>query len=958
MATAQLGNLLRHIHTLAAPGGAGPRSDRELLDDFAGRRDEAAFAALVARHGPMVLRVCRRVLGHEQDAEDAFQATFLVLARHTGSIRKREALAGWLHGVAYRTAMKARRSAARRRQREAHLRDRTPGAATGLTWDEVQAALDEEIGSLPGPYRAAFVLCVLEGKSGHRAAAELGVKEGTVWSRLARARQILRRRLTRRGIRLAGVLAALSVGQGGTQAGVPAGLARLTVRFGLLAAAGPAAAGSVPPHVAALAAGVTRAMSTSKLPFITAAFLAAGLLAAGAGLLARQTPAASQAPAESQKSEGRSPKPEPVAARPVAEDRDSLAYGGRVLGPDGRPVGGARLYLMSAHGYPWRPSPSPALATTGPDGRFAFTVPKAKYGDLDTVVTAAAADFGAGWVKVPTRGKRDDLALQLVEDDVPITGQVVDLEAKPIPGATLTVLEISAAAGDDLGPWLEAVRARKVRSFDLEQRYLKRSTTAPSPKATTDAGGRFRLTGIGRDRLVRVLLEGPGIASTYLHILTRPGKTLEATEFEGRPEYNDPRRVTTYYPANFRHVANPARPIVGVVRDRDTKKPLAGVSVQTYKLANHPLHYMDGQEIERATTDAQGRYRLAGMPKGAGNKLRLVPPGDLPYLAVVTEVHDSPGLDPVTVDFELKRGVWVEGRMTDKVTGKPLRGLAEYFPLFDNPNVSAYPDYSWLQPVRPAKEDGSYRVVALPGPGVVAVYYQTDFYLRAPDRDDEFGAKQVPGKSLPFPFDSAYNYGALARIDPARGAEKVVRDVTLDPGWRFTGTVLGPDGKPLAAARGFGVTRHWWDREPMQTADFTAWFNPRHPPREFLFHHPEKGLVGVAQTPKENGGSVTVRMGPGAAVTGRLVDARGKPQPGVELEVKFQPKDWGSWTAYLPDSIRTDREGRFRIEGLPPGCKLRLDGPAGQLPLGDGLHMGRAKDLGDVRLKPEGPRGE
>jgi DNA-directed RNA polymerase specialized sigma24 family protein len=115
MATAQLDTVLRHIQTLAAGRGDPEWSDRQLLDDFSARRDEAAFTALVARHGPMVLRVCQRVLGHEQDAEDAFQATFLVLARNTGLIRKRDALGDWLYGVAYRMAMKAKRSAARRR---------------------------------------------------------------------------------------------------------------------------------------------------------------------------------------------------------------------------------------------------------------------------------------------------------------------------------------------------------------------------------------------------------------------------------------------------------------------------------------------------------------------------------------------------------------------------------------------------------------------------------------------------------------------------------------------------------------------------------------------------------------------------------------------------------------------------------------------------------------------------
>ncbi|HJT77269.1 MAG TPA: RNA polymerase sigma factor, partial [Gemmataceae bacterium] len=174
MAAAQLDALLHQIHRLAAPTGPGPRSDRELLEDFNARRDEAAFAALLSRHGPMVLRVCRRALGNHHDAEDAFQATFLVLAQHGSSIRKREALAGWLHGVAYRIAMKAKRAAARRRQHEARVTPPVPQAEASLTWVEVQVALDEELQRLPDRFRSAFVLCALEGRSGPEAAAELG----------------------------------------------------------------------------------------------------------------------------------------------------------------------------------------------------------------------------------------------------------------------------------------------------------------------------------------------------------------------------------------------------------------------------------------------------------------------------------------------------------------------------------------------------------------------------------------------------------------------------------------------------------------------------------------------------------------------------------------------------------------------------------------------------------------
>src|SRR5262249_15574494 len=148
----------------------------------------------------------------------------------------------------------------------------------------------------------------------------------------------------------------------------------------------------------------------------------------------------------------------------------------------------------------------------------------------------------------------------------------------------------------------------------------------------------------------------------------------------------------------------------------------------------------------------------------------------------------------------------------------------------------------------------------------------------------------------------------------------VKRDLTLDPGWTFTGTVLGPDGKPLAGARSFGLHNRGWNHETMKTAEFSVIaFNPR-APRDVLFRHLEKGLVGVAQPPEKNGGSVTVRMGPGAAVTGRLVDAEGKSRAGVELEASFRPKKGrGWWEDYSSKPIRTDQEGRFRIEALLPG---------------------------------------
>jgi RNA polymerase sigma factor (sigma-70 family) len=185
----------------AGAGAAGTASDTQLLRRFAAGRDEQAFAALVERHGPLVLSVCRRVLGTVQDAEDAFQATFLVLARKAGRLRDPGLLGNWLYGVASRIARKARAARAKRRLREKQPPLPTPyPAATAGEADDVKRVLAEELGHLPAAHRAAVGLCYLEGKTNSEAARLLRWPVGTVKGRLARARALLRDRLTRRGL--------------------------------------------------------------------------------------------------------------------------------------------------------------------------------------------------------------------------------------------------------------------------------------------------------------------------------------------------------------------------------------------------------------------------------------------------------------------------------------------------------------------------------------------------------------------------------------------------------------------------------------------------------------------------------------------------------------------------------------------------------------------------------------
>src|SRR5262245_19442433 len=235
----QLEPVLRHLRRVAGLTATQELTDGQLLERYVRSRDGEAFAALVRRHGGLVRSVCRRVLRHEQDADDAFQAAFLVLATRAPSIRKAHSVASWLYRVVYRTAMNAKRLRNRhdeaQRGAEGRARER-PTPEVELR--ELQAILDDEVNRLPERYRAPFVLCCLEGHSKAEAAAQLGWKEGTVSSSLARARKELQRRLARRGVTLAAALCALEVGRTAARAASATPLVNATTQAGLMFAAG------------------------------------------------------------------------------------------------------------------------------------------------------------------------------------------------------------------------------------------------------------------------------------------------------------------------------------------------------------------------------------------------------------------------------------------------------------------------------------------------------------------------------------------------------------------------------------------------------------------------------------------------------------------------------------------------------------------------------------------------
>jgi RNA polymerase sigma factor (sigma-70 family) len=288
MPASQINGVIRHLRSVLGDGAEV--TDERLLEDYISHRDRAAFAALVQRHGPMVWGVCRRVLGNHHDAEDAFQATFLVLVRRAASIASRELLANWLYGVAHQTALKARAIAARRKGRERQVNDMPEPAETRQDqWRDLQSLLDEEVSRLPDHYRGVIVLCDLEGKTRKEAAGQLHCAEGTVASRLTRARAMLARRLTQRGVTLSGNALAALLAHQAAAASVPSSVVASTIEAASLFAAGQAATGAVSVKVAALTQGVITTMLVNKLASAFAVVLILGLVATGATLLTCRT---------------------------------------------------------------------------------------------------------------------------------------------------------------------------------------------------------------------------------------------------------------------------------------------------------------------------------------------------------------------------------------------------------------------------------------------------------------------------------------------------------------------------------------------------------------------------------------------------------------------------------------------------------------------------------------------
>ena len=956
------GTAVRHLRDLFAAGSVAGLGDGQLLSRYSGSKDEVAFEALVARHGPMVLATCRAILKNEHDVEDVFQATFLVLARKAGSIRGGDALGGWLHRVAYRASVQASVEAKRRRRKEAEAAAMAPSDMShpGLGTDhELRPILHEEIDRLPEAERLPVVLCDLEGLTYEQAAEQLRWSEPTLRCRVSRARQRLKVRLTRRGVTIPVVGASLVAK--GASAAVPVALSRSTA---LAATGGPVSAGA-----AVLTRTILRGMLMHQIKTAATAALAAVGLASAGWIAADAGRPEDPKPAMKPKAEAAA-REEPVAGKP----QETVEVKGRVVAPDGTPVAGA---AVGAAYFRDNGARLPK-ATSGPGGRFTIRMPRDDGAEPDGYqarfpwLVASAPGHGVGWTeRVLRRDNRDELEVRLTEEGPPIEGRVLDLEGRPVAAARIEAVRLWFDRNGDLAGWI--ARARNGAEGNLWQGLENLSLDpVPSPErlapaerlvsisATTGPDGRFKLTGIGRDRIAELIVSGPGIATTKVYAFSRPEPEIRTVD-RGMMRH----APFIVHAPRFQLALPPSKRVEGVVRDKDSGAPIAGLEIHAAAFDESSLIPAEGIE---ARTDAEGRYRLDGLPKAPAYRLFVEPDKGLPYLnGTFKAPADSPGLAPVAFDFTLKRGILVRGRVTDKVTGRPIRGYADYYAFRDNPNVRDYPGFSEsYERSALIDEAGRYEVVALPGRGIVTVRDEKAHYRPASgyetiagyDPKNGFFDNLLPGLLSP------HGQVIIAEINVDPGSEWATLDLQADPGRTVAVEVVGPDGAPLGDTKVKGQVELGQSApRPQSSPRFTVYALDPSQPRRVIVTHEGRKLIGTAFLNGDEAGPITIKLQSWGSVAGWIVDDEGHPRKGMFIGSPVGGDNKRPETHdILPGSnwnrgIRVGDDGRFLVEALVPGLKYDANARAGFEAFGDlfvdvTVAPGEAKDLGDLKVQP------
>jgi RNA polymerase sigma factor (sigma-70 family) len=870
-------------------------SDEQLLYAFTTRRDEDAFAVLVRRYGPMVLHVCRRVLGQQQDAEDAFQAVFLLLARNAAKVRNKSALAGFLHGAAYRIALTAKRSAARRRKHEGAIPSETRPSVNPideLSWREVRTLLDDEIARLPEKYRTVFVLCHLENLSQAEAARRLGMNERTLSSRLTEARKRLSRRLARRGVELTALLSATALAQQSASA-LPAGLMATTIKAAVVTASGEELAGIAPASVVELLQRAKSAMLASKAK-IAVVFLLAATLAAGAGVWACRmlatTPPIMQAKTQAASSPPATAKtngPSDSAAGKV-EKPEMMSVTGHVLDPEGKPLTGARLTVLAGtqrvlrSGGLRREQQVLSQGTSDREGQFRLTVPRTSSlpnGEIDVVATHDR--YGLAWQSFDADAAQPTVVVHLHPEQI-LRGRLIDLQGQPVVGAKLQIVRIYNGRG--------SIALDGLRHIGF---------VWPKP-IDTDKSGQFVIHGLGGRASVSLCSDQEQCAPQRLELTAGETKT---------------------------YVLAPARLLEGRVLYADTGKPAPHVEVGAWGVSGE--------------TDELGWFRLRPTSgpiynqEESGLVLAYAPKGE-PYLNVQKEFRWPKATLKHRVDLALPRGVSVRGQVTEKASGKPVAGaLVFYQAQLNNSNSkraeAGLNNYANGRNAVTSKPDGTFQIACHPGPGYLTIEGpEPDFALGENGGYDQLFFGKRGGQPW-------LSHG-FAAVDLKLGDKPPEIAITLRKGVTLTATVTGPAGQSVGDLQvfcpleGFAVSpvKVRGNRLELHGCDAEKSL------RVMVFDAKNQWGATV-ETSKQNAGEtpLPIRLAPCGSVRVRFLDAEGKPlakfHPGLFLELapkhgefREQATQVYSPIPSLKSGPHTDEQGWCTLISLIPGATYRF----------------------------------
>lgn len=867
-------SLLSSVHRLLADERRRRASDRDLLQAFVQRRESDAFAELLRRHGPMVLRLALHLLHHRQDAEDVFQTAFLTLARKAHSLRNECSVAAWLHRVAWRLALRSRAASKRRsRPLPSPLASEQHSPADEISLREAQEILHQELAALPERLRLPLVLCYLQGRTQDEAARRLGWSLATLKRRLDQGRKLLHARLSRRGVELPAVLAAALL----AAAELPASLAASTLGLATSSA-------SVPAAVAVLLAEMSSSLKAKAL-WGLALMLGA---CAGAWVYHGQSgePAETQTPPAAAKSND----PSRVPAKKISK-RETISVSGQVLDPDGKPLAGAQVAIVAGirrflrHGGVLMEQRMLGQGETDREGRFRLTAPRTSFLRDDKVyVVAAHAGYGLGWQSFDAKAEPPTVAVRLPVEQI-LRGRLIDLQGRAVAGAKLQMEYI-----DKEGTWF-----RPGESQPLWPVW-------PRP-VIADKEGRFQIRGMGRGTDASVRAEQESCAPEMLQLSGGDTKTF---------------------------VLAPARLLEGRIVYADTGKPAPDVEVgawgvrgKTDKDGRFRLNPMRGPINEGEEDGLIMAYAPPHEPYMNVQKRFHWPKPALPQAALKHRV-----------DLALPRGVLVSGRITEKNSGKAVAGAyVFYMAQHNNPNfklIEAGPNnFASGRNAVTSEQDGTFRIACLPGAGYLTIEGPDPDYVLVENGGYD---RLYSGK----PGGQPWRSHGFAALDLHIGAKPPQLAIALRKGVTLKATVSGPGGQAIGdlqvfcrlAGLGASPVKVQGNRVELHGCDAEEGV------RVMVVDAKHQWGATVEMSARNAGEKpMPIRLAPCGSARVRFVDAEGKPlakfYPGLFLEVAPKQGNLRADTVpvynpYDKSGPHTDEQGCCTLTALIPGATYRF----------------------------------